>query len=327
MRYDLPRMPQLGQPITADWGRDVVRCLQSLVPRASSNIHLSRNQYGTMVDYPTISTTFLTQGEFKPFDVRWLQKSEDGSEGEWQIYLPRSCAMLTQGEITEPYVPVNLRGQDSNGEELFEWYKISEPDDSDAVISSYRGYAIKEWTVYVHLKPWAKMGVNCQAEDKDDGPFPYNYAVAQICEISIDGKKIHVAKNKENDNIAIVRDISQPFSVRYTWGSGGELEIEIINGYIMVGRLMIALDECKTVGGGKSIKGEPDVWVRINHEESKYTLELDHDLTGADAESDDKKTVFKIYELKDAKDVVTNDLRDNLKQDFGFYTNDPQAEQ
>jgi hypothetical protein len=174
------------------------------------------------------------------------------------------------------------------------------------------------------------MRVNCKAEDKDYGPFPYNYAVAQICEISIDGKKIHVAKNKENDNIAIVRDISQPFSVRYSGnkvGSDGQFDIEIINGYIMIGRLMIALDECKTAGGGKSIKGETDVWVRINHEASKYTLELDFDLKGADAESDDKKTVFKIYELKDAKDVVTNDLRDNLKQDFGFYTNDPQAEQ
>ena len=46
-----------------------------------------------------------------------------------------------------------------------DWYKIEEPQNSDADIGTFGQYEVKEWQVYVHIKSLPLMYVSTKTED------------------------------------------------------------------------------------------------------------------------------------------------------------------
>lgn len=101
--------------------------------------------------------------ELKPFQTRWQCTSKtDKNQGEWQIYLPSGCATLDGNYV---YFPKNENGKDKEGYLTFQWYKMEEPNDNDATVTTINGYSYKEWTVYVHFKDFPIMYASTIQDD------------------------------------------------------------------------------------------------------------------------------------------------------------------
>jgi hypothetical protein len=60
-----------------------------------------------------------------------------------------------------------------------------------------------------------------------------------------------------------------------------------------------------------------EVWVRIQHDDEGVNLEVLPN-NEKDEKSDADKTIALIYKLEDG--VVVEDCRENISNDFGFYT-------
>ena len=58
-------------------------------------------------------------------------------------------------------------GTDKDGTSTFQWYKIADPNDSDADVNTSNGYAFKEWTVYAHVKEFPLFYVSSKEDDSD----------------------------------------------------------------------------------------------------------------------------------------------------------------
>lgn len=122
-------------------------------------LHTNGNKFGGVGDAE------YSAPEIKPFTTRWLNTSKtEKNKGEWQIYLPVGCAILN-GAYS--YFPKNESGKDKNGDATFQWYKIVDPSDNDANISTIGGYVYKEWTVYVHFKDIPIMYVSTIQDDSE----------------------------------------------------------------------------------------------------------------------------------------------------------------
>ena len=66
----LPATPQPGSPLSSAWGRDVVDCLRSLLPRGGPGVRVSRSPNGTTIDAAVTTTQVVGRsGQAAPFTL------------------------------------------------------------------------------------------------------------------------------------------------------------------------------------------------------------------------------------------------------------------
>lgn len=122
-----------GDPITADLFNQVASSLPKF-STLSNDMGVTSTPDGTLVvnQWNNLMAAPSGNGKLRPFALRWQSTSKtDENEGEWQIYLPRGCAMLNN----DIYWPKNDVGKNQDGDITFGWYKIEEPSNSDADVT------------------------------------------------------------------------------------------------------------------------------------------------------------------------------------------------
>lgn len=318
----IPKMPQHGMPISADWGRDVVKCLEMLRPRSSQGFTIDQNLYGTRLSMATSSPALQVESDYAPFSVRYRITDVENNKGEFQIYIPFGSAVVTQDGLAQACEVHDLKqatGED--GEALYGWYTIPADSMKDkyAEIMSHRVYEVKMYPVYVLMKPWPEMTASC--DPTVWGAVKWSEIVAYIGMIKIDGREeVGVVNQIFTGNIKREWNASGKFAIVYTPATesegGGKYKMRIRNANLMIGRLMLSIPESEGEDGGKDISGWEEVWLKIIHDSEKVSMELLDSNSGE--ESDDDKTICKLYTIKD--DVVISDSRENASNDFGFYT-------
>ena len=339
MHYAMPRMPRAGVGIKADWGDALVRALGAQRPVQVPGMLISKGTYGTAYT-PIVqdATAAAGTGTLVPFAVRWYAPDlDDPDKGEWQIYLPGGCATVEQGGVVYPYVPVNQKAEPAKSNDpasaaaVFRWYKIETPKDEDAEISTQGGFVAKSWTVYVHFKPWPRMKASVKAQDKDFKTDKWTLAVADMREMARSGKdgeiKRRYAVQMHGTSVAYKWDVSAPWSVRYEMESDepdANVKVSLVNQSKVLGRLFA--QKAKPT----DIKDWSSAWVVVKHGSTEFEVDVKDYSDGDEADggkdggdntkSNDDRTVFQIYEIKD--DVPVADYRAAIP-DMDFYTNKP----
>lgn len=325
--YDVPRMPRAGERLKAGWGDSLVRAITQLRPVQVPDMLISRGMYGTRYAPLALPTrAYPTNfGSLLPFTVRWLVHDRDEDTGEWQIYIPLGCLTLTQGEMTYFYLPTNDAAKDAEGNDIADWYKIPAPQDTAyANVVSTDDRVVTTWGVSLALKPWPRVHVSTDPTDFDPVAWRIPVAEMRVTEYADDTPPqrsgVRLADETQIDK---VWDISKPFSIRYDIAAAdirrknATPTAKLTNQTRFVGRLQTTLVD------DTDVTGWPDVWVKIVHDGETFEMSVEHAMSGADAQSDDDQTVYRIYALDD--DVVELDLR-NAVPAMDFYTSPATAE-
>lgn len=347
MIYDSPVSPAPGGKITARWGRELLRSIRSTFPVSCPGMLFRKGVYGTTMRpiaqggriKTSISTSALT-----PFTVRWYDLNKDDAEnpnpnnGEWQIYLPLGCATLTTYSTTgggaAAFVITNDKAKDNKGEILDGWYKITAPvENKDDDVTEMEGKIARTWAVHLLMTPWGRLTATAMPSDNEfkKKQFLWDEIIGRIYIISYkeegeEGVSSYVRRGSKGTK----GSISKEWSSRGEWGIEYRYDDEddaknpqtmpkvyLVNQRRMVGRLDLFIDTETNI---TSWIGDVSIWVKIEHDSTQFKLSVARDLKGADAQSDDDKTVYLIYKLKDL--VVLEDLRELRRIDVNtlFYT-------
>lgn len=331
--WQIPKMATPGGAVTAEWGQQVVRAVRALRVKGGPNALVSRNGDGTTVEPMRARTRAYEPNPVRPFTVRWMWTNEAGTEGEWQIYLPFGCVSVTGltnnlGAVPKACVAKNAAASGIEGAPLFGWYRIADPEDADARATALDGFVAKEWTVRVNVAPWARL----EATTESDGSAWKSAAVATIAEIQVGtGASAYVNRTAtrtiEVDSLSYEWDETKPFSLHFTLSSATAPDatitsVKVVNQVVAVGRLMLTPTGA-AASSGTEVKTFSEVWVRVNHAQPEFTLEVVDALAGPAAESDDDKTVWRIYTLDSG--MPTSDTRSQTPV-MDFYTNAPEPQ-
>ena len=190
MLYNTPRLPNAGGRITAEFGRNVIRAVRSAMPVAAPGMLLKRGMYGTSVipmqEARSGKLTFPA-ATLRPFKVRWYDQNQDGesqlNKGQWQIYLPVGSLVVEYGNgVTAQRIycalPANSQAKDKDNNDIDRWYEIPTPTDANAIVKVSGDRAVKQWTVYALIKPWARFGVSTNPKEYNE--VQWKVAVANI---------------------------------------------------------------------------------------------------------------------------------------------------
>lgn len=103
----LPPEPQVGDRITAELVRDLIRCIRERQLLKGPNYSLSTGPNGTYLKLDLPQKQIFPH-EPLPYEVRWAQSENDG-EGAWVIWLP--YMPLSEGD-TPSYGPLLMVGNE-----------------------------------------------------------------------------------------------------------------------------------------------------------------------------------------------------------------------
>ena len=334
---DIPKEPNVGDALTADWGRKVVKCLRSLRPIDGRNVRTRTTSLGTVISADggvAKSEARAAAKPLLPFAVRHHRNADDEAKSEWQIYIPKGCATLVQGVgfETRGYVAANDDGD--TGEELNDgWFRLDLAEgDSDILRldQSLGNRVARRWEVWASFMPWPIVKAGSA---KVAGAAEWK-KVANVWEVSYSGESDEgagesVERRVEQlftGTVEVTRDISSAFSIEYALDDYEAKEpavtARIVNQRLRVGRLYKEIAEpTQLPSGAKS------AWARVDHADETVALSVVFDPEGTEAESDDDKTVVKLYSLdadggEGGVPFVKEDSRETL-DDLPFYTNAP----
>lgn len=335
MLYNTPRMPAMGQRISASWGRSLIDAVRAGLPVAAPGMLLKRGMYGTSVipmqEARSGGLTFSTAATaLRPFTVRWYSHDTDGTQpdkGEWQIYLPVGCLVVEYGNGQTAQriycaLPANSQAKDKDNNDIDRWYAIPTPTDANAIVKVSGDRAVKQWTVYALIKPWARFGVSTNPEGYNKVQWKVavaNITIAEWSEEDKDGGTVLRAERSVEAlwSGAMVKewDISKAFAIEYLLNDekspSSSHTAQVINQTKMLGRLQV--NNVQPV----NVTNATEVWIKINHSGTDFTLEVA--TSSGNEKSDDDKTIYKIYDLGTGG-VVKGDYRDTIPT-LPFYTN------
>lgn len=257
------------------------------------------------------------QESLKPFKLRWMpQDDDDQSKGEWQIYLPMGCATLNEKDV---YFPKNDIGKDADDEVTFQWYKIEEPQDSDATITSVGTKVFKEWTVYVHFKDFPMMYASTKEQDSDFQNCPDRIAVGTLMqrEWTPEGEeKQYQHKTQQSRFNAYNREFPNDGSFQIIFKCDGDRKEEdsykilLTNQFINFGLRAQAWIEDET-----DITNMDDVVLDIDHS----TEDISISITDTWEENTIDHTYVRLLKLEDKS--IKTDNRSYARKEWPFYAN------
>lgn len=319
--FDFPEMPAPGSAVSANWGRKVVKCLRQLMPIPGRGMTFAYTPNGTIYN-STPGTKFASAAavDLKPFDIRWFSKGEDNKDGEWQIYLPLGCVNLTMRTIEAgsfACVCVNEKATDADGEEIYAWYKIDDPEGSKGDTQTINGIVHQSIPVYIWAKPYPRFKITTKtnADDDDFGESFHKQVVGtmNIAEYTVDGEttvsRVGMRVGVETLNL---KDESSRynFNIIYKIDEGDLYKPEAKAKTIVVdmefsgGRTVYMSDDEE-----QDVTDWEEVWLKVDHdvEESK-DIKISLEKEGKDTTT--KVTYIPLYTLKDG--VIMTDKRSNL---------------
>ena len=261
-----------------------------------------------------------TENKLYPFKVKWCSHSETvQTSGEWQIYLPTGCVTIN----SQPVVPKNARATDIDGNQIKDWYKIEEPQNSDADIGTFGQYEVKEWQVYVHIKSLPLMYVSTK---KDDSSFTGTINDLYVDNIMVKEWETETSEGQTIQNIQYISSqlikeaqhlkFDENGTFRLEWKLEGEdkykqesYKLYLVNQCVNFGRVQVWGEE-KT-----DITEFSDVFVKIDHSKKQAKISV----VGESAENTLDYTFIKI--LKMNKGSVKDDYRETIRNGLQLYNN------
>ena len=260
-----------------------------------------------------------TVDKLYPFKVKWCSHSKTvQTSGEWQIYLPSGCVTIN----SQPVIPTNARATDIDGNKIKDWYKIEEPQNSDADIGTFGKYEVREWQVYVHIKSLPLMYVSTK---KDDISFN-----GTINDLYVDNIMIKQWDDKSGETSQIITQhesqqlikeaqhlkFDETGTFRLEWKLEGQdkysfesYKLYLVNQCVNFGRVQVWGVE-KT-----DITSFSDVFVKIDHSKKQANISV----VGESAENTLDYTFIKI--LKMDKGSVKDDYRETIRNGLQLYNN------
>lgn len=260
-----------------------------------------------------------TVDKLYPFKVKWCSHSKTvQTSGEWQIYLPSGCVTIN----SQPVIPTNARATDIDGNKIKDWYKIEEPQNSDADIGTFGKYEVREWQVYVHIKSLPLMYVSTK---KDDISFN-----GTINDLYVDNIMIKQWDDKSGETSQIITQhesqqlikeaqhlkFDETGTFRLEWKLEGQdkysfesYKLYLVNQCVNFGRVQVWGVE-KT-----DITSFSDVFVKIDHSKKQANISV----VGESAENTLDYTFIKI--LKMDKGSVKEDYRETIRNGLQLYNN------
>lgn len=251
-----------------------------------------------------------------PFATRWQCTSKtDKNQGEWQIYLPTGCATLDGNYV---YFPKNENGKDKEGDLTFQWYKMVEPSDKDATVTTINGYSYKEWTVYVHFKDFPIMYASTIQDDTAFDGSSQDLIVGSLLQKEWNDKsgKHHYSRKSTNYMTSRYQRTLQNnsgtfqiiFDVQGDKKSEESYKMKLTNQVIQYGVRGQAYIKDDT-----NISEKEEVVLKIDHSKEDVTIEIVDGLS----ENTDDYTYIRLLKLKDKGIKIDN--REDARRRFPFY--------
>ena len=208
-------------------------------------------------------------------------------------------------------------GTDKDGTSTFQWYKIVDPNDSDADVNTSNGYAFKEWTVYAHVKEFPLFYVSSK-EDDSDFKTSTSIAIGTLVtkEWTDEAGKPHIVHSTTQivgENID--RQTENSGSFRITYKVQGDKKSEdsyhllLTNQYITIGRNQIWIET------DTDITSMTDVVLKIDHSTEDVAISIVDKLEKNTLDF----TYIRILKLENKS--IVNDLRSQARVEFPFYNN------
>lgn len=326
----LPNPPVVKQGLSVSYFRQLIQYLRESRIIAGQGMKVSRTPNGTVLDCTAKGgggTYVAAAKSLHPFAVRWFAKPTQANPdaGEWQVYIPTGSLDVIYGSSVAQHrayyaMPTNEVATDGNGENIYRWFKIPDPTNANADVTTSDGMAVKQWTVYALIKPWARFLVSTDPEANDEVAWIEPIASISLAEWTeqVDGgtvnKSSHSATSLHSGAITKTWDVTSPFAIEYilsdeTSKSSG-YTARVINQTKMLGRLQV--NNVTPV----DVTNATEVWIEIDHSGEDFSLEVKTSVESE--ESNDDVTVYKIYDLSNG--VVVEDYRGAIPE-LPFYTN------
>ena len=255
-----------------------------------------------------------------PFKVKWCSHSKTvQTSGEWQIYLPSGCVTIN----SQPVVPTNARATDIDGNQIKDWYKIEEPQNSDADIGTFGQYEVKEWQVYVHIKSLPLMYVSTKKEDSSfvgtiNDLYVDNIMVKEWETETSEGQTIQNIQYIESQLIKEAQHLKfeETGTFRLEWKLEGQdkynqesYKLYLVNQCVDFGRVQVWGAE-KT-----DITSFSDVFVKIDHSKKQASISV----VGESTENTLDYTFIKILKMDNGS--VKDDYRETIRNGLQLYNN------
>ena len=316
--FTLPRIPAPGSSISANWGREVVNYLRRLTPIAGKGMKFEMTPNGTVYNStPGVgAVSALTEASLKPFDIRWFSYGDN--DGEWQIYIPLGNVSLDMraGLGTYPCMCVNDAASDGDGNEIFGWYRIEEPTQSDGLVQTINGIVHQSFPVYVLLKPWPRFMVSTNKDAFGTVFKSHVVGTMNIAEYSNGGSQvtsrvgvragvegIHDSDASSDSRFDIVYDIGDLYG-------NTDATAKVVNMIFSGGRTMISSQD------EVDVTDWDEVWLKVSHN-VEHAKDITLTIEPSGEFSDDTCTYVLLYRMKDG--VVTEDHRASVLGSLHYY--------
>ena len=314
--------PVHGERLSVTRERQNARFMREQRLIAGRGVRMSYGPNGILMEIDERARSSVgTSSSIRPWTVRWMPASDDDdTRGEWQIYAPTGSLSVNYKigyETIRSYAAMCMNDavKGADGKELFGWFKIPDPSESDA--ENINGETPgKLWTVRLFVKPWARYRVS-SGDEMAYGRCAWTESVATIgvFEYTYDGVKSthHTVSQILTEKITRVWDSGGAFAADYELTepqkpTSGH-KVSVISQSVMLGRLQ------RTIQSPSDITGKESVWLKIEHATERFDIKV---VTEDPGDSNDDQTTVRILGLVD--DVVTEDYRDGIGN-LPFYTN------
>ena len=188
--------PVPGERLSVTRERQNARFMREQRLIAGRGVRMSYGPNGILMEIDERARSSVgTSSSIRPWTVRWMPASDDDdTRGEWQIYAPTGSLTVNYksgSETIRSYAAMCMNDavKGADGKELFGWFKIPDPSESDAenITGETPG---KLWTVRLFVKPWARYRVS-SGDEMAYGRCAWTESVATIgvFEYTYDGVK------------------------------------------------------------------------------------------------------------------------------------------
>lgn len=322
-----PNTPIVGEGLSANFARDIIRELRANRIIAGKNITVDYTPNGTRINGTpggVKAATVTAKETLKPFAIRWFSYDTDPEHpnpnaGEWQIYMPHGCLSLrsyfgTGSQQALACIPANDAATDDEGNEIYQWFKIPDPVIADAYSTTLDGHAALSWPVRIRMAPWPICEITTKSTG-DTVKTVFNGGLLQVGSIYIvesedkDGNtvKTRSAYQWYESGQTITRDDYSTLSITYktddnVTSKDAEWKPYLTKQHFIFGRKTLDIDD------DTDISDFTEVVVHITHEDEEFEVEV---IDAEDAEeNDDDNTYISIYDLSD--NVPTADNRSRV---------------
>lgn len=261
-----------------------------------------------------------TVDKLYPFKVVWCSHSKTvQTSGEWQIYLPSGCVTIN----SQPVVPTNARATDIDGNQIKDWYKIEEPQNSDADIGTFGKYEVKEWQVYVHIKSLPLMYVSTKKEDSSftgtiNDLYVDNIMVKEWDTETSEGQTIHNIQHISSQLIKEAQHLKfeETGTFRLEWKLEGQDKYNPVSYKLYLVNQCVDFGRVQVWGAEKTdITSFSDVFVKIDHSKKQASISV----VEASEENTLDYTFIKILKMDNGS--VKEDYRETIRNGLQLYNN------